>query len=383
MPVRLHSHHRKPKVRHTANEIEGKLKTDDSVDKMLLFAASLLIDPVSLLLEAAESASHKAFTPIQDCTGGAFIIGMDHPVAVFKPIEQEPYTCGNSKGYCGQSELFPFGIKTGVLPGEGAIRDLAAWMLDYGHFASVPTTVMTDLGTFGLGSLQRYVQHDGFAEDFGPSTFPPFEIQKVALLDIRIANLDRHAGNLLVSKANDQCKLTPIDHALSLPQWDRLDDICLEWLSWPQAREPLENVTQQYVDSLDGHTDFHVLLRLGIRPECAVTVRITTMLLQIGLKAGLSLRDIGVAMVRPGPREPSQLESLVEAAVRLSGTGPLGPAAHSCAACGSSIEFFVELVKAIVLWARSVRVMTSNMPGRMSNSSSLRSLTPVHDTVVY
>ena len=37
-------------------------------------------------------------------------------------------------------------------------------------------------------------------EDMGPGAFPVEEVHKISVLDIRLANADRHAGNILLSK---------------------------------------------------------------------------------------------------------------------------------------------------------------------------------------
>lgn len=61
------------------------------------------------------------------------------------------------------------------------------------------------------------------------------EVQKIALLDIRLANTDRNASNILAGRGSDgEWVLTPIDHGGCLP--DSLEDISLEWAAWPQVR---------------------------------------------------------------------------------------------------------------------------------------------------
>ena len=44
------------------------------------------------------------------------------------------------------------------------------------------------------------------------------EVQKIAVLDIRLANADRHAGNILVCQDGDHMQLVPIDHGYCLPE---------------------------------------------------------------------------------------------------------------------------------------------------------------------
>lgn len=54
----------------------------------------------------------------------------------------------------------------------------------------------------------------------GPRAFPVNEVHKITVLDIRLANADRHAGNILLSKEGEegQLVLIPIDHGYCLPE---------------------------------------------------------------------------------------------------------------------------------------------------------------------
>jgi len=49
-----------------------------------------------------------------------------------------------------------------------------------------------------LGSFQIFVPSEGPIENFSPNLFSPDEIHKIAVLDLRILNLDRNACNILV-----------------------------------------------------------------------------------------------------------------------------------------------------------------------------------------
>ena len=68
-----------------------------------------------------------------------------------------------------------------------------------------------------MGSLQAFVQSEGPIENFSSDLFDKDEVHKIAILDLRILNLDRNASNILVKKQGDQYKLIPIDHGLSIP----------------------------------------------------------------------------------------------------------------------------------------------------------------------
>jgi hypothetical protein len=78
---------------------------------------------------------------------------------------------------------------------------------------------------FKIGSLQMFVENHGSCEDIGPRDFPVQEVQKIAVLDIRLANADRHAGNVLACRdGEDDLKLVPIDHGYCLPE--KVSDSC-------------------------------------------------------------------------------------------------------------------------------------------------------------
>jgi hypothetical protein len=64
-------------------------------------------------------------------------------IAIFKPIDEEPFAPNNPRGNTG-----PFGSQTfrpGVLSGESSIRETAAYLLDYHHFSGVPPTTFVEV----------------------------------------------------------------------------------------------------------------------------------------------------------------------------------------------------------------------------------------------
>lgn len=164
-------------------------------------------------------------------------------VGVFKPMDEEPYAVNNprleyrprAKGNGergGRDTGRREGLKAGVAPGKAAVREAAAFVLDEG-FAGVPATALVSLrrsrteesmsleplqplhhlsppplrktesvgevGRVKVGSLQQYVRHVGCADDYGPGRFAEEDVQRVALLDLRLLNSDRNAGNILVA----------------------------------------------------------------------------------------------------------------------------------------------------------------------------------------
>lgn len=177
-------------------------------------------------------------------------------VAVFKPEDEEPHAVNNPKGL----SVSPSGegLRKGTRPGEGAVREVAAYLLDHDHFSGVPPTALVRChvgdgtgdaavaadGSLGsgssspgsdgapgqrpipnarksggglpaqakVGSLQQFVQAEGDLEERGTSGLPVAEVHKICVLDIRLANTDRNGGNILVHRNGGSWRLTPIDH---------------------------------------------------------------------------------------------------------------------------------------------------------------------------
>ena len=209
------------------------------------------------------------------------------------------------QGFVGRALGEP-GLKPTVRVGEAAIREVAAYLLDYNHFAQVPHTVLvkfthpifhlqpnkpttprlSEATSFSnidiessasldsalstptsqlilarrasmesgarcspskLGSLQQFVAHDCDTSEIGTSLFSLQDVHRIAILDIRLFNTDRHAGNILVKHPTGdssrlsalahlnqpKCRLLPIDHGFCLPE--ALEPPFFEWLHWPQV----------------------------------------------------------------------------------------------------------------------------------------------------
>ncbi|KAK7381983.1 hypothetical protein VNO80_00587 [Phaseolus coccineus] len=273
-------------------------------------------------------------------TGGAYFMldstGQKY-VAVFKPIDEEPMAVNNPRG-------LPFsvdgeGLKKGTKVGQGAFREVAAYILDHPMsgrrslfgdqkgFSGVPPTVMVkclhegfnhpgDLTT-KLGSLQMFMENNGSCEDMGPGAFPVKEVHKITVLDMRLANADRHAGNILIGKEdeNDQAVLIPIDHGYCLPT--SFEDCTFEWLYWPQARQPYSPEIIDYIRSLNADEDIALMKFHGwnLPVECARTLQISTMLLKKGVERGMTPFAIGSLMCRESLNKESVIEGIVKAAL--------------------------------------------------------------------
>ncbi|KAG7551730.1 Ubiquitin domain [Arabidopsis thaliana x Arabidopsis arenosa] len=299
----------------------------------------LLKELISSTLEGLENGNG----PIQssDGSGGAYF--MQDPsghkyISVFKPIDEEPMAVNNPRGQA--VSVDGEGLKKGTQVGEGAMREVAAYILDYPMtgprtfphdqtgFAGVPPTTMVKClhkdfnhpngysfapENTKIGSLQMFVNNVGSCEDMGYRVFPVDEVHKISVLDIRLANADRHAGNILVSRdgKDGQMVLTPIDHGYCFP--NKFEDCTFEWLYWPQAKEPYSSETVEYIKSLDPEQDIELLRFHGweIPPSCARVLRISTMLLKKGSAKGLTPFTIGSIMCRETLKEESVIEQII------------------------------------------------------------------------
>ena len=274
-------------------------------------------------------------------TGGAYFLRDrdGETCAVFKPADEEPCAKNNPRGNANTSANGE-GLRKGTRVGEGASREVAAYVLDHGGFAGVPSTSLAHLGEMRrsssgkdlggkLGSLQAYVRADAEAEELGPGLFPVHEVHKIAQLDIRLANTDRNAGNILVQKEANTMKLVPIDHGYSLPH--TLEDVCFEWEFWPQAKIPYDEETKAYIAGLDVERDAALLRSEGIElsPASERVLRVCTVLLQKAAQMGCCPADIAWIMSRPMPNRASDLEKLASraAAAALAGGEPRAAAA--------------------------------------------------------
>ncbi|KAK1408812.1 hypothetical protein QVD17_40880 [Tagetes erecta] len=300
---------------------------------------SVLLD----VMNATYDGLMKGNYPIRSSegTGGAYLM-MDATgskyISVFKPIDEEPMAVNNPRGL--PVSVDGEGLKKGTTVGEGAFREVAAYVLDHPKgerrsisgehmgFSGVPPTLLAMCLHKGfnhpdgvkekIGSLQMFMENNGSCEDMGPSAFPVDEVHKIAVLDIRMANADRHAGNILVSKGEDgQLVLIPIDHGYCLPT--SFEDCTFDWLYWPQARQPFSPETVKYIKSLDAEEDIALLNFYGwnLPSDCARTFRISTMLLKKGVEKGFTPFVIGNIMCRDNLNKKSVIEEIVKEAEDL------------------------------------------------------------------
>ncbi|KAK9034485.1 hypothetical protein V6N11_050649 [Hibiscus sabdariffa] len=275
--------------------------------------------------------------PVNSGLGGAYYFRniKGENVAIVKPTDEEPFAPNNPKGFIGKALGQP-GLKHSVRVGETGFREVAAYLLDYDHFANVPPTVLVKVthSVFNvndvmngnklqntnkvskIASLQQFIPHDFDASDHGTSSFPVDAIHRIGILDIRILNTDRHGGNLLVRKFGGvggfgEVELIPIDHGLCLPE--SLEDPYFEWIHWPQASIPFSEIELEYIKNIDPIRDSNMLRTElpMIREACLRALVLCSIFLQEAAAFGLCLAEIGEMMSRQfhvQQVEPSDLE---------------------------------------------------------------------------
>lgn len=302
-------------------EIDAKWLSTEESERFAEQVLCLVNDQSSTFQMTSEGCGGAYFLTTESMSSAK---KMD-PMGIFKPRDEEYMAPKNPRGYVKESAVVgvtEHPVNKGFRVGNGALRERAAYLLDnaYGNFSGVPVTNLMVLNVNGEekeGSMQRFVASQCSAEDMGTLKFAIPEVHKIGILDVRLFNTDRHAGNILLrARANEQTfGMTPIDHGFCLPSYKHLDGATFDWLQWPQAQFPFTCAELDHIASLDAERDAAVLRAVGIEEECVTTMRVCTALLKRGAEAGFSLFEIGSLLQRDGDfTSPSQLEMVVEKA---------------------------------------------------------------------
>ncbi|KAK3245615.1 hypothetical protein CYMTET_44827 [Cymbomonas tetramitiformis] len=235
------------------------------------------------------------------------------------------------------------GLRKGTRVGEGAFREVAAYILDHDNFSGVPPTTFATLSgsadindsstntdydcdgsepsTPKQGSLQEFVRSISDCEEMGPSKYSVDEVHKITILDMRLGNTDRNGANILVSEMPgdvEQYKLIPIDHGYTLPH--SLQDLSFEWEYWPQARMPYSEQSLEYISNLDADADLLMLAAHNIRlpADCQRVFRVCTLVLKKGAALGLVPASISECMTRKIWNQMSDLEKMSARALNVA-----------------------------------------------------------------
>lgn len=176
-------------------------------------------------------------------------------------------------------------------------REFTAYLLDHNHFAGVPPIVMATFShsLFGegrRGTCQLFVAEGKSAlEHFhNPSALPlsPQSIRRIAQLDLRLLNGDRHTTNMLVDGPNFA---VPIDHQLVLPH--TYTGVHLGWRHLPQSKTPFTDEEKGYIAAIDIAKDYQLVVQeCGFQKGAGRLYTMATTLLQVGSVENLTPYEI-------------------------------------------------------------------------------------------
>jgi len=246
-----------------------------------------------------------------------------HKIAVFKPKSGE----GFSRKY--------------LDAGSGYVREEAVYLVDRlcGSKAGVPVTSRASIEVDGAelsGSVQAFVEDVlGFIEDFGmprsaedaSKVISQETAEALALLDMRVFNMDRHPGNLLVlnngSTSDGKPRLLgPIDHGCCLPPWWSLGEAIFDaWSSWPQLQVPPSQASIDLLRSSKEKLDqtCHMTSEIGLEASAVLTLRLCTLFVFVGVvELGLPVGKLAVLMLKEY-NELTWLEARVLACAKEAG----------------------------------------------------------------
>lgn len=268
----------------------------------------------------AKLALKKGQTPelLSDGVNGSYILKDRNgsPLGIFKPREQEVGCSQNPKHFALMGDLVQkqFGIK----PGTSYQRERVAYLLDQEGFANVPKTDIARIAKRHFryyeeghytGSFQRFIpgckhawDHYQILPSFLSSArghlIPEHEIHKIAILDIRLLNCDRHLQNFLV---DDKWNTHPIDHGYTLPS--NASSLRFNWMNFSQSKTAFTDEECEYIQSLDVNRDLALIKKKipSISAEALFRFKIASLLLKKAAERGLTPYQIGELMIGKSP----------------------------------------------------------------------------------
>lgn len=182
---------------------------------------------------------------------------------------------------------------------DEVICECVGYRLDHAGFCSVPPTTEALLRSevWQGGRKGAFQLFAGEGKVMGQLPFaayknvPPEQVRKIAILDIRLINSDRHEYNLIFDKE----KLIPIDHSRIFTTNSLAGFI---WTSWHQSHTPFSEEEKKYIEQLNPMEDYSLLIEeFGFEPKRAATCYLATLFLKIGMKCGLTAGEIGGLML--------------------------------------------------------------------------------------
>lgn len=273
-----------------------------------------LIHPAKLVTDPAYEMSHLKYAPEMSDR----IAEVKH--ALEKGVEPEKAAHGSEGTYFLKSVQ---GERLIVFKqNEYALRECIAYRLDYRRFAGIPQTAMTTLahplwGGAKRGSCQLYVEGRAVVEltNRDAKNFSAESIRRIAALDIRLLNSDRHSSNMIHHEGD----VIPIDHEFILR--DEFHGRGMSWVRWEQSHSLFSREEKNYILHLDPEKDRRILLEEFHLPEkIGNRFYIASVLLQLGAARNFSAGHLGSLMIRKFPNDPtpSPFDTLLDQIKRRS-----------------------------------------------------------------
>lgn len=249
---------------------------------------------------------------LEEGISGSYILQnrLNQPCGIFKPSEQEAGTGANPKGF---QNLGQFLSNLGVSVGTSYQRERAVYLLDRDHYMGVPPTVIATLpgrlfnsnNPSLRGSFQSFVPNCTHAWDHyqilpwpfssaDGDRIPDHEIHKLAILDIRTLNCDRHLKNFLI---DSEYRVHPIDHGYALP--GKASNLRFNWMNFKQANTPFSHEELQYIERINPREDCALFKREvpSLSEKSLLRFQISATLLKRGAQRGLTAYQIGDLMI--------------------------------------------------------------------------------------
>lgn len=243
---------------------------------------------------------------------------------VIKPANEEAgakyYRDPTKRGETGVSRL----IRAGVPSGLGPRNELIGYLFDSEAIPMVLQVEFKNREPFASGSatkvcsVQRFVKARSFVDKDVGRTDIQFKghtktIQDIALMDIVLGNADRHLGNLLV----EGNKPWAIDQGFILPETTY--EARYVWVNWPQLKGKITPEIKRKIEDLNINKLTEMLVKHGASEAAILLTQYRVHLLKEAVKAGLSLADVGVLLLRlPNAQKEmvSQFKQMVDVAFR-------------------------------------------------------------------
>ncbi len=128
-------------------------------------------------------------------------------------------------------------------------REVAAYELSVATgWGIVPETVLRD-GPYGIGMVQRFVDHDPEEHYFTLLESHPESFQRFAAFDVLVNNADRKGGHCLRARADGH--IYGIDHGLTFHVEDKLRTVIWDFAG-DLVPDPVLAVVECVLEDLDG-----------------------------------------------------------------------------------------------------------------------------------